>query len=59
MNRYGTSAPYKIMQTVGVLLVVAIGVRIAAGFLMPMVPVLVVLVGLTVIYSLIFRGRGR
>lgn len=57
MNRYGTSAPYRIMQAVGVLLVVAVVGRLAWSLLQPLIPVLILLVGLSVVYGIVLRGR--
>lgn len=49
------SSAHKIMQAIGVLLAVAIGTRIAAGFLMPLVPGLVAMALLAGIVWFLFR----
>ena len=48
----------KAMSAVVVILAVAVGARVAWELLTPLVPVLLVLVGLGVVYALMF-GRWR
>ncbi len=50
--------PAKAMSAVVVVLAVAVGARVAWELLAPLVPVLLVLVGLGVVYAVVF-GRFR